>query len=319
MATYTKISDIAKITALNAGDLFVVETASGVTKAIKYEDVLANFVPKTAAAHNAIFRGKNLTSIYTVKQICDMISKGTFDDLFIGDFFDVTISTSFTQTETVRCVFAGFDMYLKNGDTDLRKHHAVIVPKNCFTATAKMNSTNTTGISENPENPVGNTAGSDAQKGAYLGCDLHQLVLPVYATALQKPLENHILTYKDLLSNKQSASGSSMAGAGYTGYASGWEWASVQLRLMSEVQVYGTTVFSSSFFDVGAANLQLPLFQLDPTAKVAGSGGTGDGRQWYWLSAVVSTTYFAHVDNRGNSTYNSASTSLGVRPLFLIG
>ena len=97
-----------------------------------------------AGFHNSIYRGKNLTGIYTIEQICSRISNGTFDDLFIGDYFDITISTSYTSSETVRCVIAGFDTYYMNGDTSFTAHHAVIVPKNCFSATAQMNATNTT-------------------------------------------------------------------------------------------------------------------------------------------------------------------------------
>ncbi len=321
MATYTKISDIAKVTSLSAEDLLLIETAGG-TKSIRYADALATLIPQTAAAHNAIFRGKNLNNVYTITQICEMINSGKFADLFIGDYFDVTINTTFTENETVRCVLAGFDMYLKNGDTSLVKHHAVVVPKNCFTATAKMNSTNTTGVSANPDNPVGSVkqTSADLQKAAYEGSDMNQLVLPIYATALQTALQNHLLSFKDLLTHKQSAQGVSMAGANFTGYSSGWEWVSIQLRLMSEVQLYGSTVFSSSFYDIGAANLQLPLFRLDPTAKVCGLGGTGDGgRQWYWLSAVASATNFAICDGNGHSGNDDASNSYGVRPLFLIG
>ena len=97
-----------------------------------------------AGFHNSIYRGKNLTGVYTIEQICSRISNGTFDDLFIGDYFDITISTSYTSSETVRCVLAGFDTYYMNGDSSFNSHHAVIVPKNCFSALAPMNSTNTT-------------------------------------------------------------------------------------------------------------------------------------------------------------------------------
>ena len=55
-----------------------------------------------AGFHNSIYRGKNLTGVYTIEQICSRISNGTFDDLFIGDYFDITISTSYTSSETVR-------------------------------------------------------------------------------------------------------------------------------------------------------------------------------------------------------------------------
>ena len=41
---------------------------------------------------------------------------------------------------------------------------------------------------------------------------------------------------------------------------------------MSEIQVYGSTVLSSSFYDTGCDNIQFPLFRLAPNLKVAGLG-----------------------------------------------
>lgn len=253
-----------------------------------------------AAAHNAIYRGKDLTNIYTIEEICQRISSGTFEDLYVGDYFDITISTVYTSSEIVRCVIAGFDMYYMNGGTAFNNHHAVIVPKNCFSKTAAMNSTNVT-------------------TGGYFGSAMHTTVLSTYATALGNVFGAHLLTHRDLLSTAVDTAKPSMAGAGYTGCSSNWEWKDVKLRLMSEIQVYGSTVFSSSFYDVGAANLQFPLFRHNPRAKVAGLGGTGDGRQWYWLSAVASATAFAGVNSYGSSNNVSASDTDGVRPQFCIG
>ena len=86
-----------------------------------------NVFSDSAAAHNSIYRGKNLTDVYTVDEICQRISTGTFEDLYIGDYFDISITTSLGGTETVRCVLAGFDIMWNNGDTAFTKHHAVIL------------------------------------------------------------------------------------------------------------------------------------------------------------------------------------------------
>ena len=69
---------------------------------------------------------------------------------------------------------------------------------------------------------------------------------------------------------------------------------------MSEIQIYGSTVFSSSFYDTGNANIQFPLFRLAPNLKVAGLGHNGS-RMWTWLSAVESAAAFAGCDYYGNS------------------
>jgi len=310
-----KINELLQSVSPTDTDLFIVETASG-TRAISYEKLLKPIndeIGKTnqkiaaispsanAAAHNGIFRGKNLTNVYTVDQICQRISNGTFEDLYIGDYFDITISTSYTSSEFVRCILAGFDMYWNNGDTAFARHHAVIVTKNCFITLATMNATNTT-------------------EGGFMGSAMWKTVLPTYSTAIAAKLGSHLLSHRTLLTNKISATGASMGGAGLTGYASNWAWADTTLSLLSEVQVYGANVWSSSGYDTGCNNLQLPLFALDPTAKVCGKGGTSPGdRCWYWLRNVASATVFCRVGNGGLSGCRGASDSGGVRPLFCIG
>lgn len=275
----------------------------------RYQQLLGNdqylkeqidkMLTNSAASHNAIYRGKNLTNLYTVDEICAMVSKGTFDDIFIGDYFDVSITTELGGTETVRCVIADLDTFWNNGDTALTKHHALIVPKDGFTTLAKMNETNET-------------------TGGYNGSYMHQTVLPIYAAALQTALNNHIITHRSLLSNGVSTTGNSNAGAGFTGYASEWSWYNTELSLMSEIQVFGSTVLSSSFYDTGERNKQFSLFMHNPALKIAGKGHNGS-RYWYWLSAVVSASAFAGCGTYGLSHYLNASADGSVRPYFLIG
>ena len=221
-----------------------------------------NVFSDSAAAHNSIYRGKNLTNVYTVDEICQRISAGTFKDLYVGDYFDISITTDLGGAETVRCILAGFDVFWNNGDTAFTKHHAVIVPKDCFKTKSVMNDTNVT-------------------------------------TAV-------------------STTGNSNAGAGITGYASNWEWKDCLVKLMSEIQVYGSTVLSSSFYDTGCDNIQFPLFRLAPNLKVAGLGHNGS-RWWYWLSAVVSAAAFAFCRGDGGSSSGNAAGDGGVRPYFCIG
>ena len=263
------------------------------------KDQVDKMLQNGAGAHNAIYRGKNLGAQYTVDQICAMISNGTFSDIFIGDYFDVSINTELGGAETVRCVIADLDTFLQNGDTGVTKHHAVIVPKDCFKTLAKMNDTNVT-------------------TGGYTGSKMYTDNLPVYASALQTALNNHIISHRSLLTNAVSTTGNSNAGAGFTGYASNWSWYDVTLSLMSEIQLYGSTVLSSSFYDTGERNTQFNLFRHNPAMKIAGKGH-GGSRYWYWLSAVVSASAFALCGSYGFSNIGDASAEGCVRPYFLIG
>lgn len=259
-------------------------------------------VANNAPAHNSLFRGKDLTSIYTIDQICGMISDGSFTDLFIGDYFDVSITTSLGGTESVRLVMAGFDMYLYGGNPEITQHHAVIVPKDCFMTKAQMNTTSTT-------------------VGGYYNTVMHQTTLPIYATALKTVLNNHIITHAEPLTYSISSNGYSMAGDGTLGYANGWNWYNIQLRLMSEIELYGANVNSSSFYDTGMANIQLPLFRFAPNYKVAGCGfgGSVSSRCRYWLSAVSSNSCYAVCNDFGAADNFGAADLYGIRPRFLIG
>lgn len=145
-----RITELNETDNIDNADLLLLETANG-TRSISFEnikkpiDVEVEDAAKphpfanNAAAHNGIFRGKDLTDVYTIDQIAAKIANGTFEDLYIGDYFDITITTSYTENENVRCVLAGFDTYLNTGNIEFTRHHAVIVPKNCFNKETAMN------------------------------------------------------------------------------------------------------------------------------------------------------------------------------------
>ena len=108
-----------------------------------------------------------------------------------------------------------------------------------------------------------------------------------------------------------TASTPSMAGAGMTGAATNWDWEITELQLMNEVQVFGTTVWSSSAYDVGCDNKLLPVFKFINPIQF--------GRSNYWLRSVVSSTTFAFCNTYGNANTDSASHMINVRPLILFG
>ncbi len=85
---------------------------------------------------------------------------------------------------------------------------------------------------------------------------------------------------------------------------------------MSEINVYGSTVASSSLYDTGIDNIQYAIFQLKPEFK----NSYNNNRFGYWLKDVGGVATFAAVTNRGTSTRDGSSNqNYGVRPRFLIG
>lgn len=247
--------------------------------------------------HNGLYRGKNLTSVYTVDQIYAMVHSGTFDDLFLGDYFTVSITTTLpdetVKTENVSLMIAAFNYYYNTGDTALTTPHIILIPRNQgFATTAKMNATNTT-------------------EGGYLNSYMHQTVLPCYAASLKTALNNHVLSHRTWLTKTVNTSTPSMAGTGLTGAATACDWTTVDLQLMNEVQVYGTTVWSSSAYDVGTDNRKLPVFDFITPVQF--------GRDNCWLRSVVSSALFATCNFYGNANYITASNAHCVRPLILFG
>ena len=239
-----------------------------------------------ALSHNGIYRGKNITAYYSDGSLYTRISNGKFKDIYLGDYF--------VDSKNVTWLVAGFDLFLNSGDTPLTSHHIVIIPKTVL-GTSYMNSSNIT-------------------TGGYKGSYMYATKLPeIMATYVTPAFGSHALSHRVLISTSVNTTANSNAGAAIAGCSNNWEWASVTADLMSEINVYGSVVCSSSFYDTGNKNMRFPLFNFDNQAVFA-------YRNWYWLCAVASATYFCLVNNSGNSYYNGASSaSGGVRPYLLIG
>lgn len=259
----------------------------------------------SAASHNALYRGKNITSM-GVTDIINRISSGAFDDLYVGDYFAVDIYSSLGGVETVINVLADFDTYYNKGDIALTNHHAVIVPMYCFKSTAKMNPTSTT-------------------DGGYYSSDMRITTLPIYATALREVFREHLLSHRSYIANEVNNNTMSRAYTAFSGASSGCIWADDTLELMSEQNLIGSTIWGSSGFDVGLDNTRLSYFRHNPSAIITGLGTSGKSN--YWLRSVVASSYFANVttvnspDTLGGGIINksSANASLGVRPKYIIG
>ena len=241
------------------------------------------------------YRGKDITSYHTDGSMYEMISSGRFDDIYVGDYI---------ESNNITWLVADIDNYLYTGYKEgassvgsLKTHHLTIIPAKSIT-TGAMNDANTT-------------------EGGYYNSKMKQEVLPNVLTTYVNPVfKEHVLTYSTMLTNSINMEAPSMAGGGRLGSSNGWGWYESQIDLMSEVNVFGTTVFSSSGYDIGIDATQYALFRLKPdyinTIKRIG----------YWLKNVSSSTGFAHVGGSNFPNFANATTAnsqYGVRPRFLIG
>ena len=249
------------------------------------EAKIAPLLFNNAGAHNAIYRGKSLGSTVTTAKY-DAIKAGTFDDLYIGDYWTIG---------GVNYRIAAFDYYLNSGDTNCTTHHVVIVPDTCL-YNAQMHNTSSGGY----EGGAANTT-----TGGYVGSDMYKSNLEQAKTTIKSAFSGHVLKHRIYLTNAVA-----------NGRASGGAWCDSEVDLMCEQMVYGSGIFSpvSDGSNVPAnyrvEKSQLPLFQHEPSRIC--------NRATWWLRDVITASHFAYVGTDGNAVYCAASYSISVRPAFCI-
>lgn len=191
-------------------------------------DSVRNVLADGAAAHNCIYRGKNLGTSVTAEQYA-AISSGKFTDLYIGDYWVI---------KGVTYRIAAFDYYYNCGDTNFTKHHVVIVPDTSLYK-AQMNTSNVT-------------------TGGYTGSAMYKSNLAQAKTTIKAAFGSaHVLTKRELLTNAVNGN-----------TPSGWAWFDSDVELMNEVQAYGSVAWGAhdgNGYNVASGDGQFPLFMFDRT------------------------------------------------------
>ena len=235
-----KVTDLTGITTPADANLIPIHDGTGL-KNITFanfrdkvnEPVNAKVAPllfNNAAAHNAIYRGKNLGTAVTSAQYA-AIQAGTFEDLYIGDYWVIN---------GVNWRIAAFDYYLNCGDTNCTTHHAVIVPDTCL-YNHVMNDSNVT-------------------TGGYTGSKMYTEGLEQAKTTIKAAFSGHVLSHRVYLVNAVT-DGHPSAGA--------WFDSEVELMNEQMVYggaifmpiANGSAVYSNYRVEKS----QLPLFQHEPS------------------------------------------------------
>ncbi len=258
------------------------------------------------------YRGKDITYLYNNKELYTQISNCSFDDIYVGDY----IKTD-KDGHNITWLIADLNNYLHSGYEDLKECHATIIPAIPL-EDDRMNDSNSTGIAYKNSELTTKDGNTRTNIASYVGSKMKQETLPsIFETYIKPVFGDNIIEYTNLLADQYDGSRSNQFGtsSGYSvGASSGWAWYDSKLDLMSEVNVYGSTVWSSSGYDIGIDNRQYAIFKLKP--EFINSYGTT--RFHYWLKAVALSTGFAGVGDGGVADAYAASYSHGVRPRFLI-
>ena len=271
-----KANELAAITDISDSSIFMVHDGTGL-KRITFEDVKRAMVYPNAGSHNSIYRGKYLGNSVSTAQYT-AIRNGTFDDLFIGDYWTIG---------GINYRIAAFDYYLNTGDTNCAVHHVVIVPDQSLYKSKMINNN-------------GNT------NGGYVGSILYTNGLNGAKTTIKNAFSGHVLKHRLFLSNAAS-----------NGAISNGVWLDSEVDLMNEHMVYGSMVYgyssttASYVVNAHVEKSQLPLFRLDPAKIVA-------NRESWWLRDITLSSAFANVHESGIIYSEFGWSEFGVRPFFCI-
>lgn len=251
---------------------------------------IVNVINPGGLSNNERYLPKNLGTI-TAANINDFVSSyglntGNYKDIYPGCYIHIGDSVANTDW-----MVGGLGIKHNSGDTAMG-HGAEFIPRNQgFAYGTQMNDSNTTA-------------------GGYKGSAMHTYLTGTVAPALQAILGSHLLNQQVQLTNAVDTAKASQY-SGWTGMASGWEWTDAKAVLMSEVEVYGSTVWGGPY-DVGEARTKLPVFNFISPVEF--------GRGNFWLRAVASSAVFARCNSYGGADcYSAGGTGLYVRPLIRIG
>ena len=241
-----------------------------------------------------------------------------FEDIYVGDYFKMSRAISayertgqYQTTGSQYVTIAGLDTMMNSGDqgSGVNYHHAIMVPGQGFGGIqhfgrSRMNATNTT-------------------EGGYKSSEMNTLVLGDVVSAgstaadatinqqLYAEFGSHLKTTRELVSSAINATGYNRFGSA-TGCASEWQWISAQAILMSEIEAYGSIVWSSAGYDTGNANIQLPLFAFSKQAQ-------NNRSAFWWLKDIASAALFCAANRSGLiSNVHASYADLYVRPRFII-
>lgn len=256
---------------------------------------------KISTDHNSIYQKKDITAWFRSGELWTRIAND-FDGIYPGQYFDcgktITANGS-SETGTSMILIAGCNVHW-NTNSEMRYNHITCVPVTHF-GLAHMNPSNTA-------------------EGAYLGSDMHKSILGDVATSgggstinsqLFGVFGSHLKTSRELLSNSINNTGYNRFGTN-GGCSNSWTWQDVQAVLMSEIEVYGSTVWSSSGYDTGTAKVQMPAFRFNTNDMIPNNVD-------YWLKDVASSANFCSVVKYGYATDPYASSAFCVRPRFILG
>lgn len=232
--------------------------------------------------HNGIYRHDNLLSGHfaSIADIITAVRAGDFSDIYIGDYIPATVDGAERQF---------FVAGINKGGRPIKDSYYGVNNYLCM-----LYDSQTMAI----------YSSSATASGGYVGSEMYTSALPDMYTSLAgssgTPFYGYVLTTNEYLESTNSFS-SVTDGVTYT--------TGCNLVLPSEMEVYGTLVYSSSKFDMISGAEQLPIFKFSTFSDAFSS----------WLRNVYDSECFCLAAGGLNAFCLSALVQYCCRPRFFIG
>lgn len=263
-----KMTEYTSATRFDSGDILIKDGNNG-TKKITAANAASEFAGLVSSTqHRNVFRGKNLGTSITADQKT-AISSGTFDDLFIGDYWTIN---------GTRYDIADMDYWYNTGDDGaFTIHHLVMVPHSSL-YNAQMNDTNTT-------------------EGGYTGSQMRTTNLNQAQSTITTDFGTMLKTHREYLVNAVTDGRPSACG-----------WFDSTVDLMNEIMVYGNYIYTPANDGVSLSKRttinkqQLALFALSPAS-------THIRDAIWLRDVVSATTFAVVNPNGGAHYYNASTSN----------
>ncbi len=222
-------------------------------------------------------------------EFSSMLKSGNFSKIHVGDYIvrNITID-GVTYSNHIDIIVDLNPYYGKANpslsDSRITTNHVAIIPYNRLGKAEKMNTT-------------------DSTSTGFKNSSMHNTTLSKYLNAYRSAYgSDHIMQFGHLVTTSTDANG----------VASNWSWESTYITLMTEVQVFGSTVFSNAR-DVGEGCSQLFGFVICPPLQ-------NYQNTPYWLRGIASSSEYSHASADGIANKDKAANSeyYWCRPLLML-
>ena len=264
---------------------------------------------------NSRFEYKDITAEFEAGIVSQDIANNDFSKYSLGNYIKKTITIPAYKngtddipdtTVTVRIVFAHFNLFYSGELPDVGVPYTGDNYSNTMTPHIACIICDLPNCAMNPSN---------SSEGGYLNSYMHSTFLSEKVlTALSGigiTISDHLVKHKKLLTNSITNNGINRYGTS-TGCSNEWEWEDAYISLMSEIQLYGSIIWSSSGYDTGEANEKLAIFNFIRPNKLF-------GKKNIWLRDVASAAGFTVLSIDGLALNGYAShTDVTPAPLILL-